>query len=347
MSQAALTNTERIMALRRFGYTEPEASFLCLAALQGGYFLRRQYAGFLGRKDGGNVTQLIQKALAQGHLRSSTWRQNTQLYHVCARPFYEALGQGDNRNRRPREFLAIKNKVMCLDFVLAHREFPYLTTEREKLEYFTGTLELDPSRLPSKLYHSARSDRSTVRCFVDKYPMFLAPGRQGSDPLVVSFCFVDEGLAGLSRFETYLVQYGPLLRSLAEFRLIYVAASQVHFTEARRLFNRFAGQGPDTNGTTGGAPLERLLDYFETRHLYETKQFASFDRAKLIRLREARQEFSGRQNETLYEQWRTGGRQAMSQILMPKLSLGVRICGRFSTYLLEHDYGLFGGFPGR
>ena len=48
-----MTNAERIQALQRLGYTEREAAFLCLAALHGGYFLRRQYAQFLGREDGG------------------------------------------------------------------------------------------------------------------------------------------------------------------------------------------------------------------------------------------------------------------------------------------------------
>jgi hypothetical protein len=347
MSQLALTNDDRISALSRFGYTEPEATFLCLAALHGGYFLRRQYAAFLGRKDGGNVTQLIQKALGRGHARASTWRQNTQLYHLCARPFYEALGQADNRNRRPREFLAIKNKVMGFDFVLVHCTYTYLATEQEKLDYFTGNLKLDLSRVPSKLYRSTRSDRTTARYFVDKYPMFLSPAREGSDPPVVSFCFVDEGMASLSRFETFLGQYGALFRSLSEFHLVYVAASEVHFKEAQRLFTRFLGRGAGANGTAGGVFLERLLEYFEARHLYETKELASFDRAKLIRLREAREEFSGQENESLYEQWKTADSDSQRQISAPKQQMPVEIQGRFSTYLLEHDYGLFGSFPGR
>lgn len=180
-------------ALEQFGYSEPEAGFLSLAALHGGYFLRRQFVAFLGRQDGGTVTQLSQKTLAQGHARTSTWRQNTQLYHLCARPFYEALGQGDNRNRRPREVTAIKNKVMGLDFVLGHRKVPYLSTEQEKLDYFTGHLRLDPSRLPSQRYRSATGGVTTTRYFVDKYPLFVAPPpREGLAP-VVSFCFVDEG----------------------------------------------------------------------------------------------------------------------------------------------------------
>jgi hypothetical protein len=214
MSQIPMTASERIRALIRFGYSEPEASFLCLAALQGGYFLRRQYAFYIGGKDGGNVTQLVQKAVTKGHLRSSTWRQNTQLYHLCARPFYEALGQGENRNRRPREVLTIKNKVMGLDFVLAHRRVHYLATEQEKLDYFTGTLKLDVSQLPGKLYRSRKSAAATARYFVDKYPLFLSAEKEKTaapgTPPVVSFCFVDEGMLSTSRFESYLSEYSSL-----------------------------------------------------------------------------------------------------------------------------------------
>ena len=102
MSQVQMTTEERTRALTRFGYTGSEAGFLCMAGLHGGYFLRRQYAEFLGRQDGGTVGQLIEKALDLGHAHASTYGGRTQVYHLSARPFYAALGQGDNRNRRRR-----------------------------------------------------------------------------------------------------------------------------------------------------------------------------------------------------------------------------------------------------
>src|SRR5665213_2660936 len=131
MTQTSITESERGAALRRFGYTDSEAEFLDRAALHGGYFLRRQYIQFLGREDGGTVSQLVQKAIDKGHVRTSTWRQRTQLYHLCARPFYKALGQDDNRNRRTRQLPTIKNKIMGLDFVLAHPRHHYLATEQD------------------------------------------------------------------------------------------------------------------------------------------------------------------------------------------------------------------------
>ena len=64
MPQIAMTNDERSDALRRFGYTEKEARFLCLAGLHGGYFLRRQFAEFIGNSSGGTPASLIEKLLA-------------------------------------------------------------------------------------------------------------------------------------------------------------------------------------------------------------------------------------------------------------------------------------------
>src|SRR5690348_4722785 len=116
MSQVALTNAERVNALQRFGYTEREAQFLCLAALHGGYFLRRHYRQFVAQHDGGTTQHLVEKTLAQGHAQVSSFKANTHVFHLAARPFYGALGQEDNRNRRLRQTITIKAKLMALDF---------------------------------------------------------------------------------------------------------------------------------------------------------------------------------------------------------------------------------------
>jgi len=345
-----MTANERVQALRRFGYSESEGTFLCLVAFHGGYFLRRQYASFIRGKDGGNVTQLVQKALAQGHLRSSTWRQNTQLYHLCARPFYEALGQGENRNRRTREVLTIKNKLMGFDFVLTHRDVWYLATEQEKLDYFTGTLKLEVSRLPAKLYRSRKSGEATPRYFVDKYPLFLSPAREefsapGAPP-VVSFCFVDEGIVSLSRFESYLTNYRSLFNSLPAFHLVYIAAKDRHFASAQRVFERFIGRDSGISMVTKMSLPDRLLQYFEARRLYENGQLESFDRAKLLRLRQERSEFSSEKHEVAYERWKATGPPLAREILGPGTASQHLIVGAFSTFLLEHNYDLFGNFPG-
>jgi hypothetical protein len=342
MSQIQLTNQERIEAIRHFGYTEREAAFLFLAALHGGYFLRRQYCRFLDKEGGGNSSILVQKALAKDHATASTYLKNVNIYHLCARPFYAALGQPDNRNRRDRQPLTIKNKLMGLDFVLAHPEKRYLATEQEKVSYFRR-LGIECSVLPTKLYHADKGEGSTARYFVEKYPVFLSTDAITGDQSTVSFCFVDEGLLTVSRFETFLSQYRPLFAFLNRFQVVYVAATPRLFTAAQRVFERaLAGSHSTTDASPSSSLVTRLLAHFEARNLYEANQFSSFDKAKLIRLRNDLKEFSGTEHQQLYERWKTEGASVLGTTLMPRNAVAKQIHGTFSHYLLEHNYDLFG-----
>jgi hypothetical protein len=342
MSQIPLTSETRVTALRQFGYTEREAGFLCLAALNAGYFLRRQYDTFLGKRAGGTAATLIQKAVALGHVKASTYANSTNVYHLCTRPFYAALGQVDNRNRRERQPLTIKNRLMGLDFVLAHSGNCFLSTEQDKVEYFTSTLKVDRSRLPTKRYQSASGQASTVRYFVDKLPIFLSGGvADASAP--VSFCFVDEGARTVARFETYLAQYQPLLTALPRFSVVYVAAGPLLFRAAERSFARFlAGSSTDTQTGLSGDASTRLLEYFEARQLYETGQFSSFDRAKLVQLRRLREAFPGADYEARYARWKTSGAPSAPPASVRETTPSQQVRSRFTTYLLEQNYDLFG-----
>lgn len=336
MSQVRMSSEERVAALQRFGYSKREAEFLCLAALHGGYFLRRQYGQFLQQPLGGVAAALIEKALTNEHVRVGTYASNTYLYHLAARPFYTALGQPDNRNRRPRQPTTIKSKLMGFDFVLSHPEHHYLATEQEKVDYFSSH-SIDPTALPSKRFCS--NGRVTDRYFVEKYPLFLT--NSAGTPPVVSFCFIDEGLAGISGFQTFLAQYAGLLGALSAFHVIYVAASGFLFQEAQRAFDRFRH---DILNAAVPDPLrlERMRAHFELRCLYELQQWEAFDRAKLIRLRDERQEFSGSHWDVLYAQWRGGGEAAVESWLARNKREAGPADRMFSTCLLKQNYDIFG-----
>ena len=341
MSQWALTNPERRTALQRLGYSEREAHFLCLAGLHSGYFVRRQYASFLGTQDSGSVTQLIEKVLDLGHAESDTYKANTHIYHLAARPFYAALGQEDNRNRRRKELVTIKAKLMGLDFVLAHPDKAYLATEQEKRFFFQNVFSIEPADLPAKKY--AGRGPLTTRYFVEKYPIFHSPSPESACPPVVSFGFVDPGLSGLNGFETFLNHYSALLAHLRDFIVIYVAANEVLLAKARTTFEGFLqGRRTQTNRTPWNGPVEKILEYFQARHLFEAKRFDTFDRAKLIRFRDQQEQFVGPQIEALYERWKAGEHLEILQDSGSKPNRQPPLHGRFSTYLLEHSYDLFG-----
>jgi hypothetical protein len=80
-----MTDEERIAAIQKFGYTEREAAFLCLAALHGGYFLRRPYNTFHQQRPGGTADRLIEKTVIQGHVRIHESAYRTFIYHIAAK----------------------------------------------------------------------------------------------------------------------------------------------------------------------------------------------------------------------------------------------------------------------
>jgi hypothetical protein len=330
-------------ALGRFGYNAFESAFLSLAALHGGYFLRRQVAQFLRCRDGGRVTQLVQRALAMEHVQCSTWRQKVQLYHVSARQLYTAIGEANNRNRRRHEWSQIKNRVMGLDFVLARPDVRFLATEREKIAYFAG-LHIPFEALPATRYRSHSGESCTARYFIDKYPVSVRDSSDVSTSARVSFTFVDEGLVGLSRFESYLEAYLRLFEVLDSFELIYVATSDAHFSRARSLFERFRNNKRDDISDGDAQSGEQLRAYFRLRQRYEQRAFSAFGRNELIRLRDARERFSDPKHEALFQVWKTTGDALWHENAASSRSGAAPLSGTFATELLRHDYSFFGGY---
>src|SRR2546425_2129214 len=335
-----MTTLERIQALGNFGYDGEEARFLVIAALHSGYFLRRQYLAFIGGTKGWKDIVFINKLKANRHCRITVYRHNRMIFHLSAKPLYAALGEADNRNRREHQPSTIKNKIMGLDFVLEHPAYEYLSTEREKLDYFGRALKISPENLPTRWYESPRGRQASAKYFADKYPIFFSTRGGAAEP-VVHFCYVDEGLQSTDRFDTYLNQYSRLLPGLPDFHIIYIAQHDRLFADARRVFDEhFKAIRP------GHAPIDsesrELLDYFEMRRDYEAEEFSRFDTARLIRYRDAKKRFATASHQALYTQWQAGGNAAIVTTLHPSPEAKADVIDRFSTYVLGYDYDLFG-----
>lgn len=336
-----MTTAERILALQNFGYDADEAHFLCIAALHSGYFLRRQFLAFMRRSRGWRDSLLIHKLKANQHCRMTMYRQNRMVYHLAAKPLYDAIGERDNRNRRERQPSTIKNKIMGLDFVLDHPDHQYLATEREKLDYFLETLKLTPEDLPTRWYESPRGQGTTAKHFVDKFPLFLSVP-QGATTPVVHFGYVDEGQQTTDGFATYLDQYSRLLAGLPDFRVIYIAQHHGLFGSARRVFDAFSARESRSPGVPVDPDIKQVLEHFEARQQYESRDFSRFDTAGLIRYREDRKRFGDEHYEALYDRWCTGRAAAVLEVLHPGQPAKEPPVERFSTYVLEYDYDLFG-----
>lgn len=326
-----MTHEQRVEAIASMGYLPREAEFLCLAALHSGYFLRRQFGRFLGVHSGGCEDRLVKKLLRRGHVREHLLGPRTRLIHLCSHPFYRALGQPENRHRRPRSWPAVQLKIMGLDFVLDHllgdhregTEISFLPTEEEKVGYFHDRLGIDLQLLPGKVYHSPKGGASTKRYFVDKFPVFHVGSR------AVGFAYMDAVSVSCSGFQTYLRQYRALWSSLPGVRIFFTTAEGFKITWAERRFRRWVG------GTT--LSPSALIRFFELEKLYRERAFDRLPQAKLIELREARQRFRKVPVEELFQCWLTAGEGALRRRLGPLPKDRIR----FVPYLLKESYECF------
>jgi hypothetical protein len=190
-------------------------------ALHGGYFLRRQYVTFIGTAHGQATVRLLARCVAREHVRVLPYRRDGHVFHLSARPLYAAIGEEDNRNRRPAEWDAVIRKLMTLDFVLAHPTARFLATEAEKVALLEE--RLIPSVVwPHRSYPPRRANgRVTTRYFVDKMPWY----QHGDDPRVwIAYVDVERTLQG---FQTFLDQYRAVLASLPS-GVTYVAPTAWH-----------------------------------------------------------------------------------------------------------------------
>lgn len=333
MTRVPLSPEERILALLRFGYTRREAAFLCCAALHSGFFLRRQYCQFIGKSVGGTAASMIEKLGSARHATVLKGCGNAQVLHLNARPFYSALGEEDNRNRRMRVPLVIKRKLMSLDLVIEFSEGRYLATETEKVGYFESLPGLGRTDLPTKEFRSPTMSDPTNRYFVDKHPIRVLPSG------VVTFFFVDEGLAGTERFESFLRQYATLFARLKSYELVYAAESRHLFEQAYRSFERLVGGRSESSP---GFDIERLLAHFEDRRLYASGALQSFDRPRLIQFGKDRRTYNGRSVDALYESWCLQGPDAIRASVVPHKPPTVVPRGTFNTHQITHSYDIFG-----
>ena len=333
-----MENHQRILRIQSLGYNESEAPFLCAAGLHSGFFLRRHYATFAGKPPGYADVALGEKAHKYGHVKVTAMRHNRMLYHLCSKPFYAAMGEADNRNRREREPQAIKRRLMMLDFFLSHREFRFFPTEAEKVAFFGEELGIGTEHLPRKLYRSAGKNTITMRYFVDKSPIYVDPAGNGN-PSTVHFCYVDEGLHSTSGFEQHLSEYRSLFARVPRVELLYIACSPEQFSAAERMFAR-------QFGSSNCAPVDplatRVTEYFKVRDAYERRDMSGLNQAKLIQLRADRAEFSDSKFEQLFARWKRQGDATVIAVLSPESIAKPPQTVRFGTRLLPHTYDLFG-----
>ena len=282
-------------ALEAAGYTEAEARFLYIVATHSGYFVARQFLAFQRVHWGKRTTVFWNKLERLKHARIERFPKSGTIYHLRSRQLYRQIEKECLRNRRVHEIEFIKRRIAILDFVIANQQYEYFETEAEKVAYFGEKLGINESFLPARFYLNRNIARSSVRYFVDQFPMFLA-----SPSPVVTFTYLHDGANGFSDFLRHLEAYLPLFRRLSEFRMLYLSHSDSYFARATEIFDSVVRIPLESD------IAEDLLRYFRVRKLWNEKRYAEVTDAELIFRNQARSRFKGEVFDGLYRGWRMG-----------------------------------------
>ena len=166
---------ERVKAVMDFGFSEPQARFLLHVLVYSGVFIERQYRAFMGIKHGQKTKDFLANLVGRGYATAITPGKLHQgrLFHVQYKPLYEAIGEANNRNRRPASAGRFVERLMLLDAVFADPNHWWLGTERDKVAYFDDAFEKDRRLFYPKLTFG-EGRQKTVRYFPDKLPIGIA-----------------------------------------------------------------------------------------------------------------------------------------------------------------------------
>src|SRR6185436_6597470 len=202
-----MTFNERVEAIADHGFTERQAGFLVTVMLHSGVCLGRHYSAYARIAHGAKVRQFFEKLLKRRLATRRRCGHNTAwLYHVHHKPLYAAIGEADNRHRRPLTLGRAVERLMLLDAVLADRNLNWLATEREKVAHFTLVRRVAPSDLPALTFRSGTSQ--TIRRFPDKLPIAV-----GEDDRTYVFLYLVTRPTPVD-FRMFLERHAELFRAL-------------------------------------------------------------------------------------------------------------------------------------
>ena len=321
---------DQIERLAALGYTEPEARFLYVVATHSGYFTMRQFNTFTGVSRGKRSMAFAQKLLKHAHATVRDYMGTGSVFHLFSRLVYGPIDKDNVRNRRRHSFDYIRTRLVQMDFILENPGHDFLETENDKVNLFCESLGVPKDVLPAKVYEGGPGSHTTVRYFVDKFPLFLAAPLLGASP-VVTFGYVDSGTGSLSSFVAHLAAYQGLFPHLKAFRVLYIAPRATEFRRAEDRFRASVKQ-PLESDVSG-----QILRYFEIRRKWEKHEYVVPVAADFEFLTDARRRFHGDPFEGLYQAWVTGRiaetelRLEFSQLVPPRTVF-------FDTYLVRNGH---------
>src|SRR5882672_6415653 len=105
------------------GFTDRQAAFLVTVMLHAGVCVGRQYCAFAGIPHGRKVCDFFDSLVTRGYATARPCgHHRARLFHIHHKPLYRAVGEPDNRHRRPTTLPRAIERLMILDAVLAERQ---------------------------------------------------------------------------------------------------------------------------------------------------------------------------------------------------------------------------------
>jgi hypothetical protein len=315
-----MTWEERVAKVRLHGFTDRQSAFLVTVMLHAGVCLGRQYCTFAGLAYGRKMHDFFQALLARGYATArASGHHKARLYHIHYKPLYRAIGEPNNRHRRPTALPRAIERLMLLDAVLADRERTWLATEQDKLAYFTLTHRVPRQDLPSLTFRAA--DAETVRYFPEKLPIGLDP--DGRTHIFLYLLTQDVPID----FRGFLERHAEVLRALPAW--IVRLLVPCHKADAIPIYQ--AAFREQVGSPLRPAVLEDLRWYFHARRTQPPGPHERFDQA--VRA------FGAPRFQALYRAWLEGGESVLDATLSPTLADAVtRQTGKLECHVLPHRY---------
>jgi hypothetical protein len=315
-----MTWEERVANVSRQGFTARQAAFLVHVMLHAGVCVGRQYCAFAGIAYGQVVSDffgsLVKRGYASPHrCGSPRWR----VFHVHHKGLYRAIGEPDNRHRKPTAVARAVERLMVLDAVFADRALTWLATERDKRSYFTLTHRVPSHDLPSLTFRA--DDAETVRYFPEKLPIGLDP--DGRTHVFVFLLVRDLPVD----FRNFLERYAELLRALPAWTVRLVVPA--HKSSAIPVFE--AAFHEHVASPLRPAIVDELRWYFGARGRRPADAKDQLDQA--VRA------FAAPRFQAIYRAWLERGDSVLEATQSTTLADAVaRGAGRLETYVLPYQY---------
>ena len=319
---------ERVNAVAAFGFTERQARFLVRVLVHAGVFLERQYCTFASVVHGQKSHDFLARLVGRGYATVITpgALHRGRLFHVQYKPLYEAIGEPNNRHRKPASLGRLVERLMILDAVLADTRYTWLGTEQDKLAYFiVGLLKtrLQKDEYPHLVY--GEGDNHTVRYFPDK----LAIGVEGDGGWRHVFLYLVTRDVPAD-FRMFLHRHAELLRALPEWTIRLLIPRR--FRKAAALY-RYAVRDEFATPLKPST-VEELEWFFRARQGdAQTSPPADLDLATAAR------KFGAARFRALHREWQREGNAALwaaqSHTLRDALTRGD---GRIEFVELSHQY---------